>query len=355
MYGYNTDNYSELKGYIDRDKILKYITQEELFEIAFGFYPVELEYITSPNRPEDINPGCWFSYSSSGILRFYDYANQSQYLNIKLYCMDCFDAIQYKFNLRNFFQTLEFIKNHIILKKSLKPIKKTLVVTSNINKRHETCKILINPERFLPADEKFWWDFEITIKQLQEDKVFALQGFKIISNRGGTISSKVESLAYCYTNFKKERKKIYIPNNEKTKKFFTNCTENDIGEIDKLPEKGKQLIITKSYKDCRILRNQGIYSIWFQNEGMTPREDLCINLLERFDDIVIFFDNDNAGIKATQKVRSYLNSLLINEVRSINLPLFYIKNHITDPGDLVKNKSILDLKQFLYQNKIKIQ
>ena len=45
-------NYSEdeKRGFIDKDDILKYVSEEDIFELVFGFKPKEFDYVTSPFR-----------------------------------------------------------------------------------------------------------------------------------------------------------------------------------------------------------------------------------------------------------------------------------------------------------------
>ena len=42
------------KGFIDKDEILKYVSEEDIFELIFGFKPVEYERIVSPFREDNI-------------------------------------------------------------------------------------------------------------------------------------------------------------------------------------------------------------------------------------------------------------------------------------------------------------
>ena len=67
-----TDDIVE-SGFISKDKILEYVSQEDIFQLVFGYKPIEFEYVTSPFR-EDTNPGCWFEIDlNTNKLRFTDY------------------------------------------------------------------------------------------------------------------------------------------------------------------------------------------------------------------------------------------------------------------------------------------
>ena len=63
--------------YLDVHKdILAYVNELDIFEYVFGFRPREFEdYIASPFR-DDSSPGCWFSTTLDGKLKFIDWGSQ---------------------------------------------------------------------------------------------------------------------------------------------------------------------------------------------------------------------------------------------------------------------------------------
>lgn len=348
MYGYNSDCLN-LKGYINKETLLKYVTQEEIFEYVFGAYPEEYEYILSPFR-EDKSPRCFFSYDKEEILWFNDFADNRIINKIRCNKIDCFNAVQLKYHLPNFYQTLEFIKTKIL--KADKSINK---VKSQVPKRiikNSRSKIFINPTNFTKLDYDYWMQYGITLDQISKDKVFSISHFKIVHEFKENASFETSDLAYAYTDFKLNRIKIYRPNREKNLKFYTNCSKNDVGGWNLLPEKGPILIITKSYKDWRILTNNNVLSIWVQNEGMIPKEEIIVDLLQRFDNIYLLFDNDSPGVIASDKFIKYCNNFKINEVKQLFIPFIYSKYGITDCGDLVSKKAEIYLRQFLKENKV---
>src|SRR4029077_4179226 len=84
--------------------------------------------------------------------------------------------------------------------------------------------------------------------------------------------------------------------------------ENDVGNYNNLPPEGELLIITKSYKDHRVLRNVGYNNvIWFQNEGCIPDRWILNNLVRRFKRIIVLFDSDYSGTMAAIKLCNILN------------------------------------------------
>ena len=333
----------EVKKFLDKDKILEIVSEEDIFEMIFGFKPKEFDYVTSPFR-QDNKPGCWFEYSISGKLKFIDWASDYYVNGVKMVSMDCFDAVKLYYQLTNFYDTLHFIYNHLIQGKEITADK--LVKKEKSVKKREKNKssILIETREFDFRDANFWKKYGISSQQLLEDKVFALKKYKIINTTKANRAIRCLGVSYAYTDFEDGKKKIYSPFASKHGKFITNCGKDDIGGLKALSEKGEKLIITKSYKDYRVLRNQGYDSIWFQNEGMFPTSFTLLPILARFEETIVFFDNDRAGIDASEKLIEYISSINNStRVRSICTPNPKIK----DPSDFIHLKGEKELNEFL--------
>jgi hypothetical protein len=85
----------------------------------------------------------------------------------------------------------------------------------------------------------------------------------------------------------------------------------------KLPSTGEILIITKSRKDkicCNMLK---YYSISTQAETNILDPKLVDNIRPRFKYVIVFFDNDDTGIKTVDKIT------LEYGFKSIIIPLEY--------------------------------
>lgn len=330
------------KGFIDKNEILKYVTEEDIFELVFGFKPKEYDYVTSPFRIDE-KPGCWFQYSISGKLGFIDFGSKIYLKNQKMIRMDCFDAVQQYFKLPNLYRTLRFIKEHLIDGKNLPEIS-SVKLSKKVGKNK--IDILFTPKIYTIEDRKFWFDkYQIYKENLIEDKVFPITQYKALNTKFGNYSVTTKSISYCYTDFESGNKKIYRPLEKM--RFFTNCNQNDIGGINSLPNRGKLLVITKSYKDYRVLKNQGLTVIWFQNEGMYPTLDILLPLCNRFENISVFFDNDKTGIEASIKLVSIINSYIPGKAFNTYLSENLIQEQITDPSDFIYKKGREQLIQFL--------
>jgi RNA recognition motif-containing protein len=339
-FNHTSDEVEEL-GFISKEKLLQYVTEEDIYELVFKFKPVEFEYITSPLRVDN-NPGCWFEVDvTTGKLMFRDFGDGNKPL-------DCFDLVQRYFKLPNFYKTLDFVKTALIDGKGVKhDIKHVKARPKRILAQKTRVKILVKTRPFNDADRKFWQQYGITKKQLIDDKVFPISLFKMIGTKKGDISIKPRKVTYAYTEFDKDMKKIYQPYQKGKYKFATNCDQNAVGGLKKLVPFGRQLVITKSYKDYRVLKNQGLNSVWFQNEGQIPSLDIVLNLANRFDNVIIFFDNDETGINAAIKVVNLINENIPGKARRICLDTKLAQFRIKDPADLIKKRGRKALTDFL--------
>lgn len=334
-YGYNDD--SKQSNLISKDDIHYYLTQEDIFQIALGYTPEPGDFVQSPYR-EDKDPGCFFDYAPNGDLKLIDFAAKGQYVKgFHLSHTDCFNAIQYVYNL-SFKESLSFLYNKHCHKLNRK--EKPKKTKEFIRKR-----IIPYFRAFSKADQKYWQPLGITSSQLREDKYMPIRGYKIISDKPTVFTSRNE-LAYCDFSFPSGNRKIYFPNRKKYK-FIATTGVNDIGFMTYLPEVGHKLIITKSYKDARILRNSGIEAVYLSSETSIPTNLFDFTL--RFDEIIILFDNDEAGFTCTENIMSELQKHNAN-CRAVFTPDFGGKT--TDASELMLY-SKKEYEKFIHLNSLK--
>lgn len=320
--------------FIEPKDILKYVSEEEIYQLVFGFLPVEYDLVRSPFR-KDNNPGAYFERDAKGKLRFKDFANGEVIKGTKMISIDCFDAVRVFFNLPNFYSTLLFIKNKLIdSNSSIKPVRELSFEVKEKKKFYFRCM----SRNFNLKDKDYWTRFGITKQNLIDDKVFPVEEVFLYNTKKGDTSFKVRDLGYCFTDFKSNHKKLYIPktgNNDKI--FITDCDNNDIGGITKLKNSFKKIIISKSYKDYRVLKNLGLEVIWLQSENSFPSMEVLLPLLHNYTEVIIFFDNDNAGILNSKFLSDLINSFFPNKSRVFNFPEKLFKLGIKDPADFYEH------------------
>ena len=330
-------------GFIDKNEILKYVTEEDIYELVFGYKPEEYDKVCSPMRV-DYSPGAFFSRSPyTDKLLFIDFGdpNNTHY--------DCFSAVKTYYNLPNFYQTLVFIYNHLIKGQNLTK-REQINKTVTIKPEDKRVKIILQTRPYLIMDKIFWERYGIDKSHLLEDRVLPITKYKVESIVKGSYINSAHTLSYAYTDFPSGNKKIYFPYRDGNKRFLTNCSKNDIGGLSKLDFNDPQLVITKSYKDYRVLKNLGYNCIWLQNEGMIPDIDVLKTFIPYFEDIIIFYDNDETGIKASLKVKNFIDSNFGKNCYILNLPEKLLEQKIKDPSDMYYLKGKQELINFLNTN-----
>lgn len=332
MYGY--DEYSDILP----EQLFQKISQEDIFSWIFKL-PINInEKYCAPYR-EDKTPRCWFEYRD-GLLMFMDFGDRIG--NRHKTCLGVIMAI-YNANLRS---AIDIICKQFGLSKSTidyKPVEKSLY--QEIEKR----RAIIKPEiqDYNKKDKIYWSQYIIKVEHLEEDKVYSVSRYFLDSSKG---KRWITPYSHCYDIDFIDAHKIYQPYKPPNYRWITNCDEDHIGNIDNLPISGDLLIIQKSYKDHRTLRNlDSSYNvIWLQNEGCVPSIHILQNLTTRFKNIIIFFDNDMAGIVAGIKLSSIFNSIKPGCSKLEVLPTVDSKNI----SDLVKKEGRNDTLKIL--NKIKL-
>lgn len=323
MYGYQDDyTFSSIED------VFKCINQEQIFKHVFGEFETDV-YIKSPFRIDD-SPGCWVQWRN-GKLYFTDFANTYGRVNLdaigiiqEYYTLSLKDAISYIMDNNSFRGQSEYSK----YKES-----QSIVSNTSSSKLLEFC-----PKPFDDYHKTYWSQYEITSSQLIKDNIFATKWFKVNGNMFTpfpqettyTISYRTEGIKIC-----KPKSKEY--------KWITNTTKNTIGGTANLPFVGNKLYITKSYKDWRVLTNLGLDAIYFQNEGMLPDMSTLSLYISVFNEVIVLFDNDKAGIVAANKVVKYINNVYSSKAISITLP-----TKEKDPADVIKAGKKQELINFLF-------
>jgi hypothetical protein len=318
MYGYHTDITNT-----NIDEFFNRINQEEVFKHLFGDFEIGT-YITSPFR-DDGSPGCWIQWSGKKLY-FTDFASNCGRVNL-----DALGIIQKKYNL-SVRKAMDFILSFDFTKEPEYPkFSPTSIVSSSNNSILEFC-----PKPFDEYHKLYWSQYEITSTQLILDNIFATKWYKVNNHTFNPYPVETTYTISYSTSIKICRPKAT------SHKWTTNATKDVIGGTRSLPFLGKNLIITKSYKDWRVLTNLGFHTMYFQNEGMFPTMENLYIYLEAFDNVYILFDNDAAGVNASSKLKTYINDSFTGKVESLLLP-----TKSKDPADAIKAGEKQKLISFL--------
>lgn len=292
------------------------------FEIRLG------ERYRSPFR-KDINPGCTVVFEN-GFLLWKDYA--SDYYG---------DVI----NIAKFVHKFKFLNDAASF---LYDVYKLFNVQTVSNKAKKIEKLPIKVENELYediGDPNYFSFYGITIDTLKKFDVFAV---KTTNFNSATYVFKANSPIYLYLikDLSGAHKgiKIYRPGAHGAEKWFTNTDAPFINGFTMTEYTQATLIfITSSQKDRMVLYECGYVSIAPQSENI--KLDIYFLQLKFINaKFVVFFDNDDAGIKAASY---YLN---VYGLSSITIPKQETDNPfdiIKDPSDYARVFGIQKLKDFI--------
>jgi hypothetical protein len=312
---------------LTKDEILKRVSQEDIFLIVFKTVEIG-KYYTNPLR-EDSVPGCYFNWYNN-ILWFCDFADSK-------ISRDCFEMLKDYYNL-NFYQVLEHINDYFKLGLSEGEVAVPVsisIMESPIKQEKPKNHITYKAKKFDRHHRNYWTKYQITKNQLLSDNIYPTIWYRFWSSKKQNwviIRPQASDVTYSISQWD-DAIKICRAKCTGKGKWITNCTKNHVGGMDKLPFSGDSLIITKSYKDWRVLTNQGLSCIWFQNEGMFPDKSLLESICMTFEKVIIWFDNDATGIKASDKLCQMMT--FHNDVRRTHLPVSCLKYKIKDPADCI--------------------
>ena len=182
-------------------------------------------------------------------------------------------------------------------------------------------------------DKAYWGEkYGFTAKQLDYFRVFPLKFFWI---NGKLYSCKDNTYGY-YLGSKDglEKWKIYQPLGPRDFKWFSNISKHDVQGYAQLPDKGDVLYITSSMKDVITLRKLNFHAVAPSAESTIIPDEIINELKERFSQLVIFYDNDEPGIKASNKHAG------IYSAQEMCIP---ITSGVKDPSDYVEKYNYEEL------------
>lgn len=188
-------------------------------------------------------------------------------------------------------------------------------------------------------DDDYWKDYGIDRKWLRYANVYPISMYYSLINGQVYNIVKTDDLAYTYVEFKegKVTHKIYRPLRKDRYKWKNSHDTSVISLWEQaIHQKSNKVCICSSLKDALCLWiHTDIPSMAVQGEGYKISETAIKKLKETFKYIYVCFDNDEAGIKDSNKLCS--NTGFIN----IQLPKFEGGKDISDARKIMgKNRFI---------------
>ena len=319
-----------LEPEITKNYLLSKFPAETYMEYYLGI-PVKKGLFKSPLRNDD-NPTCSFYKNSSGDLIFKDFRGDfyGNFINVVMYKYGC----SYYSALRIIANDFGFIKNPNLSKHS----GKININVENIEEK-TSAKIGVEIKNFTSREIDWWLKFGITDKILKKFNVFSCK--TIFLNENYFAESNESNPAFGYYGGKMnglELWRVYFPK-RKNFRFISNYPSKKIQGFKQLPKNGSLLIITKSLKDVMCLHSFGISAIAPCSENLFISDSVLEDLKSRFKYIVVFYDNDYAGIFNMNKIKKLHPELIY----------YYLPRHLgaKDISDYTKEYGISKTKDFI--------
>lgn len=302
-------NYDELS----KENVLKKVTE---IDIANFYNEEEIQLgklVYSPFR-EETNPSFVFFISNNGNLLCKDWG-----MNERAY--DIFEFVKRIFDC-NYFDALNKINEDMELGLGPNSIKSTL---TRVDKKRNNVSTIVKKEldfkkrSILPEDIKYWESYGIEIHQLSDYNIIPINNASL---NGEVVVYHTKEYPLYALKTDNDTYKIYSPN----KRFWMfNGKSTDLFCWDKLPKDGHKIIITKSLKDCIVLHNLNKTAIAVQSETIFLSKEKLDELQNRFKQIYLLFDNDNAGKESAEKIKSEYDFINL-----IFIPDYYVEKDISD-------------------------
>jgi hypothetical protein len=314
-------------GELKKEDILNKISAHDIFKY----------YITTYNSPgrafcselrKDRSPSCSIKILGNNNAVYKDFSTGEVYGPITY--------VQHKYGIL-YHQALILISNDFNLELCIGNVpKKTMGYIGEVQKeqpKESIVRIRIVSKPFTTDGLEYWKQYGVTIEILDLFEIKQLEGYYLKYNY---FKVRKKELAFSY-HFGSYRYKILKPDSDN--KWFTNCNANILQGFKQLPERGKLLIITKSNKDIMTLRSIGLYAVAPQSESTQIPDGAISYLKDRWEKIVIWYDNDKPGLELADK-----HSLIYNA------PYVYIPiGDSKDPSDYRKDHGEGRLKLLIKQ------
>lgn len=278
--------------------ILEYVSEAKIVSFYMG-HPIKFNNnYRSPFR-EDKKPSIAFyprkgDYVSGTV---YDFSRPGPPITIPKF-------IQNLLELENYYDTLDQINHDLEIGlfyiRGKEPKTKNSGYTGKVDENQD---VEYNVEGksylqgFTKRDEIFWNNFGISLETLKKFKVYSTQKLRLPN--GNSIVYSIGNPIYTYYFPSNKSKKIYMPLNRRGAKFLV-YGDIPIQGYEQLPKSGDLLIITKSLKDVMLLYELGYTAIAPNSETVGLDYSIFEDLRERFKNIVLFYDNDETGLKSSK-------------------------------------------------------
>lgn len=275
--------------------------------------------INSVFNPNDKNPSMFLYVNPTGRYKYKDFSTGSQGDQIDLVAelfsisrVEAINKIMHDYSKSNNTDGQQRI------------IKKEVFRIEEHSMRHWT-----------DQDAKFWQKYQISSALLEHYNVQPLESYTYSKTKGAEVRYSKISKNYVYGYFKEDGTlyKVYQPYST-TAKFLK--VKSYIQGLDQLQNDKDVLFILSSLKDLMAFRILGFNNATFlapDSENSIIPEKTMSKLKQSFSQVIVIFDNDQAGINSMLKYEQ------LYSIRSVHLTLD------KDVADCVKNHGVDTTRQ----------
>ena len=181
----------------------------------------------------------------------------------------------------------------------------------------------IKKKDYSDKDLLYWKQFGIDLEILEYFDVHSISHYFI---NGLSFEIKKNELGFAYYE-QPYKYKIYLPSRNKGEKFWSN-TGGIVQGYNKLPDRGEVCLITSSKKDIMTLYKLGVTSVAPSSENSRISLDIIQDLKDRFNNLIIYYNNDEPGIKASiDHSKLYECDYICNPINEPKDPSDYYKKY----------------------------
>lgn len=321
---------------VDVSEILSVCSEYDIFKK----YCKNFEEINKPFTSEfynDSKPDCRIFQTKENSLLYKDFGEPS-------HCFNCFSYVMYKFNY-TFKEAINVISLDFGIIKNDNTISPNFIIGMENKKLKPKIKPVISivSRSWNLTDYNYWFkQYGISFEWLESYEVIPCEYVYLNTGDKNIAFKNTQSnpiYAYRFVSEGKYVYKIYFPlHPDKKRKWLYNGTNEIFEGYDQLPLFDNLLIITKSLKDVMCCRLCGYSAVSLQGEGNKLSKDTYYKFKKRFDKIIVFYDNDEDGIKYSDAICETYG------IEKIEIPKQY---NCKDLSDLIKSKGLTESKKIL--------
>ena len=308
--------------YLTSQQILDRISEQAIYEYYLN-QSIKDNKLIKCCFHKDSNPSLGFYKTSSNSLNYKCFGCGAQG-NVFKFVSDLNHGISFGKTLNIIQKDFRLSKNYALDKQQCNTFDSSTFIEETFSEENKT-QIIPTYRNFNKIDYEYWNQYYIPLELLAKYNVRACTRVYIVKRSGEyLLFAEHSDKNPIYSYQIDDSFKIYRPYSDKKGKWASNTDNYSIQGLAQLPDKGELLIITSSLKDVMVLNVMGYNAIALGGEGNNIPEKILDYLWACFDNIVVFYDNDNAGLQYGMRFSEQIGA------GNIYIPTQYGRKDISD-------------------------